>query len=217
MPAPTPKPGTGTYLGLGRYSPGNAWRLDEVMRLARENGVYLMFCLGTYGEFTEGGFFNEGCWVSNPYNARNGGPCRRPADFWTSPEARKLYQRRLRYLIARWGSSPTCSRGSSGTRSPQRRQGNAWVGEMAAYLKQHDPYRHLVSTTYGDAGDLEDSRRRLHHDPHVRPGREHRRLHAARSSARPDAGLAFRSLTCWPSSASTGRPATSTGTGPGAA
>ena len=34
MPAPTPKPGTGTFLGLGRYSPGNAWRLDEVVRLA---------------------------------------------------------------------------------------------------------------------------------------------------------------------------------------
>ena len=106
MPAPTPKPGTGTFLGLGRYSPGNAWRLDEVVRLARENGVYLMFCLGTYGEFTEGGYFNEGCWVSNPYNAKNGGPCARPADFWTSPEARRIYQKRLRYLIARWGYSP---------------------------------------------------------------------------------------------------------------
>ena len=28
---------------------------------------------------------------------------------------------------------------------------SAWVAEMAAYLKQHDPNRHLVSTTYGDA------------------------------------------------------------------
>ncbi|MCY2990969.1 MAG: hypothetical protein NTY19_24300, partial [Planctomycetota bacterium] len=64
LPAPTAKPGTGTHLGLGRYALDNAWRLDEVVRLARENGVYLMFCLGTYGEFTDGGYFQEGCWVS---------------------------------------------------------------------------------------------------------------------------------------------------------
>ena len=151
MPTPTPKPGTGTYLGLGRYSPGNAWRLDQVMRLARENGVYLMFCLGTYGEFTEGGFFNEGCWVSNPYNARNGGPCAHPADFWTNSDARKLYQRRLRYLIARWGSFPNLFGWEFWNEVPATRAGNAWVAEMAAYLKRHDPYRHLVSTTYGDA------------------------------------------------------------------
>ena len=151
MPAPTPKAGTGTYLGLGRYSPGNAWRLDEVVRLARENGVYLMFCLGTYGEFTEGGYFNEGSWVSNPYNAKNGGPCARPADFWTNPEARKLYQKRLRYLIARWGYSPNVFAWEFWNEVPETPATAAWVAEMAAYLKRHDPNRHLVSTTYGNA------------------------------------------------------------------
>ena len=151
MPAPTPKPGTGDYLGLGRYSPGNSWRLDEVLRLARENGVYLMFCLGTYGEFTEGGYFNEGCWVSNPYNAKNGGPCARPADFWTNPQAKKIYQKRLRYLIARWGYSPNVFAWEFWNEVPETPATVAWVAEMAAYLKQHDPNRHLVSTTYGKA------------------------------------------------------------------
>ncbi len=33
MPHPTPKPGNGDFLGLGRYSQGNAWRLDEIVRL----------------------------------------------------------------------------------------------------------------------------------------------------------------------------------------
>jgi hypothetical protein len=60
LPAPTAKPGMGTYLGLGRYALDNAWRLDEVVRLASENGVRLMFCLGTFGEFTTGGYFNVG-------------------------------------------------------------------------------------------------------------------------------------------------------------
>ncbi len=151
MPAPTPKPGSGHYLGLGRYALDNAWRLDEVLRLARENGIYLMFCLGTYGEFTDGGYFNEGCWVSNPYNARNGGPCARPADFWTDPRARQLYKRRLRYLIARWGYSPNLFAWEFWNEMPVTPEYTAWMSEMAAYVKRTDPNRHLVSTTYGDA------------------------------------------------------------------
>jgi endo-1,4-beta-mannosidase len=94
---------------------------------------------------------NEGCWVSNPYNAKNGGPCARPADFWTNPEARRLYQKRLRYLIARWGYSPNLFAWEFWNEVPETPATAAWVAEMAAYLKRHDPNRHLVSTTYGDS------------------------------------------------------------------
>ncbi len=147
MPAPTEKPGTGTYLGLGRYALDNAWRLDEIVRLAGASGVRLMFCIGTFGELTTGGYFNEGSWVSNPYNAANGGPCREPEELWTNPTARKLYQRRLRYLVARWGYSPQVFAWEFWN---EQNAPAAWVGEMAAYLKRHDVHRHLVSTTYGD-------------------------------------------------------------------
>lgn len=147
---PTEKQGTGTYEGLGRYAQDNAWRLDQVVRLARENGVYLMFCFGTYGEFTEGGFFNEGMWISNPYNKRNGGPCDEPEDFWTNDAARALYKKRLRYLIARWGASTNVFAWEFWNEIPAKPAVNAWTAEMAAFLKQNDPYGHLVSTSYGD-------------------------------------------------------------------
>ena len=149
MLAPTSKPGTGTYQGLGKYALDNAWRLDEVVRRAEENGVYVMFCLGTYGEFTEGGYFNEGCWISNPYNTKNGGPCTSLADFWTNDQARKLYKQRLRYLVARWGYSPNLFAWEFWNEVPASPDADAWVAEMAAYLKRCDPNRHLVSTTYG--------------------------------------------------------------------
>ena len=156
MPTPTPKPGVGAYLGLGRYALDNAWRLDEIVRLARATGIYLMFCLGTYGEFTEGGYFGEGCWVSNPYNARNGGPCATVKDFWTNAQARKLYQQRLRYLVARWGYAPSLFAWEFWNQVPATPSADAWVGEMAAFLKEHDANRHLVSTTYGrrEHGDV---------------------------------------------------------------
>lgn len=151
MPHPTPKGGTGTYLGLGRYALDNAWRLDEVFRAARAAGVYLMAALGTYGEFTEGGYFGEGSWVSNPYNAANGGPCATPSDFWTDPEARRLYKQRLRYLVGRWGYATELFAWEFWNEVPPSPEQVAWVAEMAAYLKEIDPNRHLVSTTYGDA------------------------------------------------------------------
>lgn len=149
-PAPTEKAGHGTYEGLGRYAQDNAWRLDQIVDIARENGIYLMFCLGTYGEFTEGGYFGEGMWISNPYNKRNGGPCAEPEDFWTNETARSLYKKRLRYLIARWGASTHLFAWEFWNEVPATPEVAAWTAEMAAYLKQNDPYGHLVSTSYGD-------------------------------------------------------------------
>lgn len=147
---PTPRPGAGAYLGLGKYALDNAWRLDEVVRLASANGVTLMFCLGTYGEFTEGGYFGEGMWISNPYNAKNGGPCETPQDFWTNEKARKLYKQRLRYLIARYAHAVDLFAWEFWNEVPPNPAQEKWVAEMAAYVKQHDPYNHLVSTTYGN-------------------------------------------------------------------
>lgn len=148
-PKPTPKAGIGSYQGLGRYALDNAWRLDEVLRIAEANGVRLMYCIGTYGEFKDGGFFNEGSWVSNPYNARNGGPCAKPEDFWTDPTARRLYKQRLRYLVARWGHSPFVFAWEFWNEVEPNPAVEAWTAEMAAYLKEIDPNRRLVSTSYG--------------------------------------------------------------------
>ncbi len=186
MPAPTPKGGTGSYQGLGRYALDNAWRLDEVVRLAEKNGIRLMFCIGTYGEFKDGGFFNEGSWISNPYNAKNGGPCDAPDDFWTNAEARKLYKQRLRYLVARWGYSPQVFAWEFWNEVEPNPAVEAWTAEMASYLKQIDPNKHLVTTSYGSpaiwngpdvdlsmthmygqAGNTADFTERIQHEVHA--------------------------------------------------
>lgn len=146
---PTERPGVGTYLGLGRYAQDNAARLDRVVQRAEVSGIRLMFCIGSFYEFTRGGFFNEGAWVSSPYNAANGGPCATPDEFWTNEAARKLYRQRLRYLIARWSYSPALFAWEFWNEVPATPDEERWVCDMAAYLKQHDPNRHLVSTTYG--------------------------------------------------------------------
>ena len=145
----------GTYYGPGIYSLDNAWRIDTMLKNARANGISTMLCFGTYGEFTEGGFFGEGQWKANPYNIANGGPCAKPAEFWTNETARKLYRRRLRYIAARWGYDTSIFAWEfwNEANAPA-----AWIGEMARYLKgsgefktqKADPFDHLVSTSYGD-------------------------------------------------------------------
>ena len=135
--------------GLGRYDLANAWYFDQVLALADRNHIHCMLALGTYGEFTTGGFFNEGQWPVNPYNTVNGGPAKTPADFWTDPTARALYRRRLRYLVARYGSQTSIAFWElwNETDAPA-----PWVQEMAGYLKANDPNRHLVTNSYPTVG-----------------------------------------------------------------
>lgn len=145
----------GEYFGVGRYSLGNAWKLDTLLERCQRENLYVMLCFGTYGEFNDGGYFNEGQWKANPYNAANGGPCGKPEDFWTNDQARRLYRQRLRYLTARYGAF-------TGIQSwefwNEAKAPAPWVAEMARFLKgtgefasqPADPYGHLVSTTYGN-------------------------------------------------------------------
>jgi len=146
----------GGYHNVGVYSLDNAWKLDTILDIAERNGINVMLCLGTYGEFNEGGYFNEGQWKANPYNVANGGPCAKPEEFWTNPIARKLYQRRLRYLAARYGCRTNLH---SWEFWNEAKAPVPWVAEMAQFLKgtgefqgrPADPYGHLVTTTYGNA------------------------------------------------------------------
>ncbi len=114
--------------------------------------------------------------------------------------------------MARWGYATNLFAWEFWNEVPPTPEQVAWVAEMAAYLKEIDPNRHMVSTTYGDAstwdcpdidftmthfygsaGNIEDF------TPIVREDRGHGSTPSPISS---------------PSSASTGRPMTAAGTPP---
>jgi hypothetical protein len=147
---------SGKYLGVGAYSLDNAWKLDTILDVAEQHGIAVMLCFGTYGEFKDGGYFGEGQWKANPYNATNGGPCLKPEEFWTNTNARQLYRQRLRYLSARYGWRTSIQSWEFWNEQPAPAP---WVGEMARFLKgtgefagqAADPLGHLVTTTYGNA------------------------------------------------------------------
>jgi hypothetical protein len=143
--------------GLGRYYEKTAERLDEILRLSEEKGLYVMLTLdhpGIFKDFIDV-WASSAEWRTNPYNAANGGPCESPVDFFTNPEAKKIYKNRLRYLVARWGYSThlACWEFFNEIDNVMDWQDvpagaiTNWHKEMANYLKQIDSYKHLVSTS----------------------------------------------------------------------
>ncbi len=136
-----------------RFNESGIRRLDELINLCDSLGIYLMLALESHA-----GYIGSG-WELNNYHLKNGGLAATPLEFFTSEKARARYQDKLRFLIARWGYSPAITvweffneidnvMFASG---PQNRIPDDvitdWHREMSAYLKQHDPYQHLITTS----------------------------------------------------------------------
>ena len=148
------KPGTLTH-----YDLGGAWQLDRLFDLAERDGLYLLLCFdhhGMYQEKNRGWGGSNNFWLtSNPYSAKLGGPCATPNDFFTATVAKKAYQKRLRYLVARYGASPRLLSWQffneiDNVFGPGLLNGPdviAWHREMAQWLRAADPFKHLISTS----------------------------------------------------------------------
>ncbi len=145
------------YHGLGDYNLGNAWELDQVLRMARENGIRVNLVLNNHGR---AGLGFDAEWQNSPYNTVQGGflPPDDPITFFTDPRALDYQKRLYRYLVARWGWDSTvfawelwseldlCGRWGREP-APQNDPGVIqWHREIGDYLRATDPNRHLVST-----------------------------------------------------------------------
>ncbi|MGV3617457.1 MAG: cellulase family glycosylhydrolase [Fimbriimonas sp.] len=143
-------------LGIGQYDLGNAWRLDHVVDLAERHGMRLALCVESYNVLRDRINWPE--WERSPLNRANGGPLGRPEDFWSSPEMDRLNRMKLRYLVARWGASPAVMTwelwnevdGVTGYDAARVRD---WHARSARYLRSIDPYRHLITTSFGGYGE----------------------------------------------------------------
>ena len=149
---------------LTRYRLDRAWQLDYVLQLAEARGIYVMLCLDYHGMFEVDPDYWGGnnYWPSNPYNAAKGGPCANQDAFFTSATAQATYQKRLRYLVARYGYSRNLLAweffNEIDNVSKYLDSGHVatWHGVMGTWLKANDPARHLVTTSLsgGDRPEL---------------------------------------------------------------
>lgn len=142
--------GLGDDQGVGRIRQPDAWRMDRMVETAERLGIRVMACIETQQNLRQ-----DKTWGVFTYNQANGGPAATPADFFTSPEAKRLFQRRLRYMVARWGYSTSLFSWQFWNEVSACNQfdvGNVtvWHREMAAYLRQIDLNRHVIHTNHGN-------------------------------------------------------------------
>jgi len=94
-------------------------------------------------------------WPTHPYNRSQGGPCAKQNDFFTDPDARKLYVKRLRYMVARYGAWPSLlsweffNEINNVYHKLDRADVVRWHGDMADTLHGLDPFHHPVTTSFG--------------------------------------------------------------------
>lgn len=147
-----------------RYRLDNAWRLDRVLDEADRQGVQVMLCLDFHGIFEVKPDYWGGnnYWPRHPYNATNGGPCATQNDFFANPEARRLYEKRLRYVVARWSACPNLlaweffNEIDNAYAYVKHEDVVAWHGEMGRRLRALDPCRHLISSSFTGGSERPD-------------------------------------------------------------
>jgi len=136
------------------FNPGALKRMDELVNLTDSLGLYFMLTLDWHGHLIE-----DGGWRNSPYNQLNGGPCKTPADFFTMQAAQQRYKDKLRYIVARWGYSVSIAAfeffnevdnavftDKDSVIIPHVAV-TEWHQEMSRYLKDIDPYHHMVTTS----------------------------------------------------------------------
>ncbi|WP_170067506.1 DUF5060 domain-containing protein [Neolewinella xylanilytica] len=148
------KNGYDGYRGLRRYKQTNARYQDWLYDYAAERGLYVMLCLQYHGQVSTQ---VNPAWADNPYNAANGGPLQRTREFFTDSTAMAHTKNRLRYVVARWGYSRNIMAwelfnevGWTDDYEEIKDDVATWHREMARYIKEIDPYGHLVTTSFAD-------------------------------------------------------------------
>lgn len=145
--------------GLGNYErrQSQAAALDEIMKAAAKYKVRIVLVLLNHGAFS---LTTNSEWAQNPYNQANGGPLADPGQFVTNPVAIGFWERRLRYIAARWAASPalfTWEWWNEVDYTPVPADDlSEWTIRSTQALSQWDPYDHLTTTSWASAPSTRD-------------------------------------------------------------
>jgi hypothetical protein len=125
---------------------------DTIVRTAEQYDIRFQWVLHHHGQVSTQVNPN---WQDHPWNVKNGGFLKTAEDFFTDPEAKRRTKAMLRYLVARYADSPSIMawelfnevQFSDAARNKHWDTVGTWHDEMAKYLKEIDPYHHLVTTS----------------------------------------------------------------------
>lgn len=140
------------YEGLGKYSQKASGILDKALDYAKDNNLYLQLVLQHHGQYSKSVNPN---WDDNPYNVANGGFLDKPERFFTDERAEAQTKKMYRYVVARWGYSQNIMAWELFNEvhfsDGKAKAVDAWHDEMATFIKELDPYKHIVTTSTSEA------------------------------------------------------------------
>lgn len=140
---------------------GEMSKLDRLLSLSQSQNIHFMLCLLQHGMFSE---VTNPNWVNNPWNSANGGYLERPEYFFTDTRAKHDFKMMLHYYVARFAIYDHLFAWElfnevDWTDRYDEEIVAAWHDEMAKTIKQCDPYRHMVTTSFksylGKANELD--------------------------------------------------------------
>jgi hypothetical protein len=137
---------------MGRYGLARAWQLDQIVERAEKRGVYIILCFENFHDVRE---------KKSPYWARDGGNgIRAREEFFTSAEARRAFQNRLQYALARWGHSRAIAAWELFNEmeytvlgpleldsSVRDKYFRPWLDLMQAHVRRWDAHGHLLTNS----------------------------------------------------------------------
>lgn len=144
----------GDPLHIGDYDLEAAWKLDQVLATAHEHGIQAILVLLSFNDLSAKHLWGQ--WDKSVFNAANGGACAKPEHFFTSEGAQRAFRNRVRYIAARYSHWPNVLAWElwneidlvDGYASDQARR---WHQDTARYLRDIDPYDHIVTTSFSRA------------------------------------------------------------------
>ena len=147
------------YMGIGRYNLINAARLDKVFEYAKKYNILINLVFDPHGKFSTS-VTQE--WHENPFNKNStfaksdGGFIANNEDIFVNKEFAKYWQKRNRYIAARWGQNPNIFAIELWSevnlvlnfysQSYPKKTVDPWHSQMIKDYQKHTPLRHLITT-----------------------------------------------------------------------
>jgi len=133
------------------YNLANADVIDSVVQRTADEGLFLIFTVWDHSQLRDSSHaWSDGRWWRNGFKNLVSAD-----DFFTNEEAWAWQENWYRYIIARWGYSPSIAMWQTvseidGTNAYENI--NPWHEKINNYFIENDPYRH--PTTASMSGDL---------------------------------------------------------------
>jgi hypothetical protein len=147
---------------LNNYSDrlNRAWELDKMFELCEQKGMKISFSF--QDKKFQGGNDPDFNWANNPYHTQLPNVSY-PDDFFTDPDAKKIFKKKMRYFFSRWGYSTSLGifalMSEINLNKEEYRDNGAdmntehysWQLDMITYAKSLTNFRPLLTTSsYGN-------------------------------------------------------------------